>query len=62
VRMSEILAIWAAQKQLSEDKNGSMRVVLLLLMKTKISTICFPFVNIGTSPDRTAQSFSGGIF
>jgi len=39
-----------------------MCVVLLRLMKTKISTCCFPFVNIGTSPDRTEQSFAGRIF
>ena len=32
------------------------------LWKQKISTCCFPFVNIGTSPDRTEQSFSIGIF
>jgi len=31
-------------------------------LKTKISTCCIPFVNIGTSPDRTKQSFSGGMF
>jgi len=35
VRMSEILAIWAALKQLSEDKNDAMCVVLLRLRKTK---------------------------
>jgi len=32
---SEILAIWAALKQLSEDKHDAMCVVLLRLMKTK---------------------------
>ena len=32
---SEILAIWAALKQLSEDKSDAMCVVLLRLMKTK---------------------------
>ena len=58
---SEILGIWAALKQLSENKNDAMCIVLLRLMKTKISTWCFPFVNIATSPDRTDQSFSGWI-
>jgi len=32
---SEILTIWAALKQLSEDKNDAMYVVLLRLIKTK---------------------------
>ena len=32
------------------------------LRKQKISTCCFPSVNIGTSPDRTVQRFSGGMF
>jgi len=32
---SEILAIWAAVKQLSENKNDAICVVLLRLMKTK---------------------------
>ena len=59
---SENLAIWAALKQLSENRNGAMCVVLLRLLKTKISIWCFPFVNIATSPDRTEQSFSGGMF
>ena len=58
----KILAIWAALNQLSENKNNAMCVVLLRLMKTKISAYCFLFVNIGSSPDRSEQSFSGGIF
>jgi len=41
---SEILAIWASRKQLSEDKNDAMCVVLLRLVKTKISALCLPFV------------------
>ena len=32
---SEILAIWAALKQLSENKNHAVCVVLLRLIKTK---------------------------
>ena len=32
------------------------------LRKHIISTCCFPFVSIGTSLDRTKQSFSGGCF
>jgi len=32
---NEILAIWAALKQLSENKNDAMYVVLLRLIKTK---------------------------
>jgi len=59
---SEILVIWAALKQLSEEKNDAMCVFLMRLMKKKISTCCFPFVNIGTSPDRTEQNFPDGIF
>jgi len=40
---SEILAIWAAWKQLSEDKNHAMCVVLLRLMKTKNFNMLLPF-------------------
>ena len=40
---SEILAIWAALKQLSEDKNHAMCVVLLRLMKTKNFNMLLPF-------------------
>jgi len=58
---SEILGIWVALKQLSENKNDATGAVLLRLKKT-ISTCCFPFVNIGTSPGTTEQSFSGGMF
>jgi len=58
---SEILAIWAALKQLSENKNEAICAVLLPLKKT-ISTWWFAFVNIGTSPDRTEQSFSEVCF
>jgi len=47
---SEILAIWAARKQLSENINKA------------ISTWCFPFVNIAISTDRTEQSYSGEMF
>jgi len=32
---SEISAVWAALKQLSENKNDAMHVVLLQLIKTK---------------------------
>ena len=56
----EILGIWAALKQPSENKNDEMCVVLLRLMK-KNQHAAF-FVNVGTSPDRTEQSFSGGMF
>ena len=59
---SEILAICTALNQLSQNQNDAMCVVLLRLMKTKISTCCFPFVNVGTSPDRTEQSFQAGCF
>jgi len=59
---SEILGVWAALKQLSENKNDVMCVALLRLMKTKMLTSCFPFVNVGTSPDRTEQRFAGGMF
>ena len=57
---SEIVAIWPALKQPSENKNDEMCVVLLRLMK-KNQHAAF-FVNVGTSPDRTEQSFSGGMF
>jgi len=59
---SEILATWAALKQLSENNSDEMCVVLLRLMKKKISTWCFGFVNIATSPDKNEQRFSGGMF
>jgi len=60
--MSEILAFWAALEWLSGNKNDSKCVVSLRLIKTKISSWYVPFVNIGTSPDRIEQSFSGGIY
>jgi len=59
---SEILAIWAALKQLSENKNDAMCVVLLRLTKTKSFNVVLCFVDFDTSPDRTEQSFSGGMF
>jgi len=59
---SEILAVWPALKQLSENDNDARCVVLLQLMKTKISAWCFGLVNIATSPDKNEQSFSGGMF
>jgi len=57
-----ILAIWAALKQLSEIKNNAFCVVFLRLMKTKHFNMVLSFVNIGTWPDRTEQSFSVGMF
>ena len=59
---NEILAIWAALKQLSETINDAIRVVLLRLTNPKILTGCFRFLTIGTSPDKTEQSYSGGMF
>ena len=59
---SEILVIWAALKQLSENENDAMDVVLVRLMKTKIATYCFTSANIVTSPNKTEQRFSGGMF
>jgi len=40
---SEILAIWAALKQLSENKNDAMCLVLLRLMKTKTINVILSF-------------------
>jgi len=62
VARSQIFSIWTALKQLSENENDAMCIVLLRLMKTKNFKWCFPFVNIATSPGRTEQSFSGGMF
>jgi len=59
---SEILAIWVALNQLSENKNDALCVALLRLLKTKNFNMVLSFVNIATSPDRTEQSFSGGVF
>jgi len=59
---SAILSIWAALKQLSENNNDAMCIVLLRLIKQKISTWRFLFVNIGTSPDKTEQSYSSRMF
>jgi len=59
---SEILGIWAPLKQLSENKNDAMCIVLLRLMKTKNLNMAFSFVDVATSPGRTEQSFSGGMF
>jgi len=50
---SEILAIWAALKQLSENENDAMYVVLLRLMK-KIQHISFLFSSL--APHLTEQS------
>jgi len=58
---SEIFAVWAALKQLSENINDAMCVVLLRLIKTKNFNLVFSFVNVGNSPDKTEQSYSGGI-
>jgi len=60
---SEILAIWAVLKQLSENKNDAI-CVLLRLMKTKISACCFPSVNTGLAPHLTKLSkvFEAGCF
>jgi len=54
------LAIRATRKQRSENKNDAMCVVSLQLKKT-ISAWCCPFVNVGTSPERTEQSFPDGM-
>jgi len=60
---SEILGVWAALKHMSENKNDTMCIVLLRLMKTKNLNMALSFVNVATSPGRTAeQSFSGGMF
>jgi len=40
---SEIWGIWATLKQLSENKNDAMCVVLLRLMKTKIFNMVLSF-------------------
>jgi len=40
---TEILAIWAELKQLSENKNDAMCVVILRLMKTKKFNIFLSF-------------------
>jgi len=58
---SDILALWAALKQLLENINDEMGIVLLRLLKT-ISLWCIPFAKVVTSPDRTEQSYSDGIF
>jgi len=52
---SEVLGICAALKQLSENKNDAMCVVLLRLIKTKKLNMA-PFVNTGTSPDNVFQA------
>jgi len=44
----EILIIWAAQKQLSENKNDALRVVLLRLLKTKNFNMVLSFVKVAT--------------
>ena len=61
---SEILAIWAAAalKQLTEDKKMQCALFYCNLSKQKFSAWCLPFVNIGTSPNRTEQNVSGGMF
>jgi len=47
---SEILTIWAALKQMSENKNdGNVRYFTATYENKKCSTWCFPFSNIGTS-------------
>jgi len=43
-----ILAVWAALKQLSENKNNALCAVFLRHMKTKNFNMVLSFVNIGT--------------
>jgi len=52
---SEILAIWAALKQLSENKNDAMFVASMRLRKTKS-------FNVATSPDKTERNFQAECF
>jgi len=59
---SEILDFWAAVKQLSGNKMMQRALFYCDLSNQNISTWYFPFVNIDTSPDRTEQSYSGGVF
>jgi len=60
---SEILAIWATLKKMSENKNdGNVRCFTATYENKKCSTWCFPFADIATSPGRTEQRFSGWIF
>ena len=54
---NEILVVWAALKQLSESSCQKCVLFYCDLRQQNISTWCFPFVNIATSPDRTVQSF-----
>jgi len=62
MRASEVLAFWAALKQLSGNKNDAMCVASLRLIKTKNFNMVLSFCQHGTSPDRTEQSLSGGMF
>jgi len=59
---SGILAIWPHWSSCWKIKMMQCALFYCDVWKQKISTWCFPFVNIGTSPDRTEQSLSGGIF
>ena len=56
-------AVWAALKQISENKNdGNVRCLSAIYENKKNSKWYFPFANIATSPDRAQQSFLGGMF
>ena len=59
---SEILAIWAALKQLSENINDAMCVVLLRLMKTKISTWCFFLSTLTLHLTKLGKVIQAGCF
>jgi len=55
------LGYLAVLKALSETTHDVVCIVLLRLVKTK-NFIMVPLVNIASSPYRSEQSFSGGMF
>jgi len=59
IARSEILGIWATLKQLSENKNDAYVCCFTATYEKKTFNMV---VNVATSPGRTEQRFSGGMF
>jgi len=53
------LGIWATLKQLSENKNDAYVCCFTATYEKKTFNMV---VNVATSPGRTEQRFSGGMF
>jgi len=59
---SDILGVWAALKQLSENKNDAMCIVLLRLMKTKFQRGAFLLSTLPPHLAELSKVFQAGCF